>query len=511
MIEQPWGLIYSSIITVLSSRPIVHTREHRLFKAPHQVRQLTHIDLHCGQPILPDMADEAYIASEYSAEQERRLRELGLRRISWDELIDRLQADLARATSRTKNKPAADPWHKALAKMFLFLFRSQGKSDIVSQKRLKTMAIIPLIGVNQWTGTPVGSNLPNVYFACTDQIPIPESVPLRILNKYASRNGIRRAFYRYLGVEECPKELVFAEIRRLHSLPRHPLAKERFAELQYLFHFHENPSQLKDWVMIPTSGDGTSAEKTSKSWYFPSQEKYDMNQLIPLMKREEVRDVMTFMPTYLVEFVPLSVIVRNKTWKTWLKDLTNAETCPRLTQKINNTTSLSSEMLAVLRYSPFKFLATLNTHRAVYQDAIDLVHDELSDCEVPCMGGTFVPLCETYLPTTDILRTLSEFGLPTTTVDILQLPGTVLTDVVRQECRFLKHFGVRLVPDLNFFLIILHCLTEKENVSLDIVKQVYMSISDHARTKDFDTLRYVLSSASLLYILTNVQNILCRI
>jgi hypothetical protein len=82
MMENPWGLMYSSIITVLSSRLIVHTREHRSFKAPHQVRQLLDINFHCGQPILPDMADEAYIASEYSTEHKKRLRELGLRAIS---------------------------------------------------------------------------------------------------------------------------------------------------------------------------------------------------------------------------------------------------------------------------------------------------------------------------------------------------------------------------------------------------------------------------------------------
>jgi hypothetical protein len=499
--ENPWGLMYSSIITVLSSRLIVHTREHRSFKAPHQVRQLLDINFHCGQPILPDMADEAYIASEYSTEHKKRLRELGLRAISYDELVDRLHADLEQVISRTMTKLAADPWHEALAKMFLPLFASQDRSDIVSQQRLKTMAIIPLIGFNRWTGTPTGSKLPNVYFAYTDQVPIPESIPLRILNKYASTNTIRRAFYKALGVEECPKELVFAEIRRLHSLPRHPLAKERLAELRYLFHFHENPSQLKDWVMIPTREDGTIAEKTSKSWYFPSQERYDMYQLVRV-RTDEVREVITFMPPNLVDYVPLSVIVRNKTWKMWLKDLTNAETRPRLTQKIKNTTMLSSEMLAVLRYSPFEFLATLKTHWTAYQDAIDLVHNEMIDCKVPCAGGAFVPLCETYLPTTDILDTLSQFGLPTTTIDILQLPGEVLTDVKRQEWRFLEHFGVQSEPDLSFFLIALNNLTEKEDVRLDIVKQVYASISDHAKTKDFDNLRYATSLIPLSYPLT---------
>jgi hypothetical protein len=466
------------------------------------VRDLDQSKLHCGEPILPDLPDEIYIASEYSTEQKKRLGELGLRRISWNALIDRLQADLARATSRTRNKPAADPWHEALAKMFLPLFDSQDRVDINPQQRLKAMAIIPLIGVNQWTGTPVGSKLPNVYFAYTDQIPIPESVLFKILNKYASTNTTRQAFYKALAVEECAKELVFAEIKRLHTLFRHPLAKERFAELQYLFHFHESPSQLKDWVMIPSSEDGTSAENTSKSWYFPSREEYDMYQLIPVMKREEVRDIMTFMPTNLIDFVPPSVKARNWTWKTWLVYLTNAQTRPRLTQKINNTTSLSPEMLAVLKHSPYKFLATLKTHWTVFQDSIDLVHDKLSDCEIPCIGGAFVPLYETYLPTSDILDTLSKFGLPSTMVDILQLPGAVLTDVTRQDWRFLEHFGVRSEPDLNFFLVALGYLTEKEDISLDIVKQIYTNISDHAKTKDFNTLRYVSSSVSLPYLLT---------
>jgi hypothetical protein len=51
-------------------------------------------------------------------------------------------------------------------------------------------------------------------------------------------------------------------------------------------------------------------------------------------------------------------------------------------------------------------------------------------------------------------------------------------------------------------LIALNNLTEKEDVRLDIVKQVYASISDHAKTKDFDNLRYATSLIPLSYPLT---------
>jgi hypothetical protein len=500
MMEHPWNSIYLSITRDLRLIPAIQTGEHKSFRVPVQLRNLDQSQLHCGLPILPDMEKELYIASEYSMEHKKRLGELGLRAISWAELIDRLEADLARATSRTKNKPAADPWHEAFAKMFLPLFASQDSSDVVLQQRLKNMAIIPLIGSNEWIGIPVGSKSSIAYFPYTKQIPIPKSLSLPLLDSLASTNITRRAFYKALGVEECPKELVLMEIQKLHqNMFRH--SSSPYAELQYLFYFHENPSQLKDWVKIPTAG-GFLVAKTLKSWYFPSQEEYDMYQLIPEKKRIEVRDVITFMPISLMNFVPAKVLVRNKTWKEWLESVIGARSCPRLTQKINDTTSLSPEMLAILKYNPLKFLATLKAHRIWYQNSIDLVHGDLSECEVPCTDSTFVPLCETYLPTTDIFDTLSHFGLPTTTVDILQLPDTVLTDVTRQEWQFLEHFGVRSEPDLSFFMAALSQSSIEENITFSAIKRVYASISEHAKTKDFDTLQYV----GLQYILTKYSS-----
>jgi hypothetical protein len=485
---RPWKSLFFSITNALSTLPIVQTRGKRLFKAPTEVRALVLSTLHLGQPILPDLADEQYIAHGYSEKHRERLKELGMPAISFSEMIDRLQADLVRLPSKTKTMAATDPWHEAFASMFLPLFESSTSPEITLQRRLQRLAVIPLIAPNQWAGAAGDSKSSKVYFAYTDKIPIPESISLKLLDKHASVNPTRKAFYKALGVEECPKELVFAEIKKLHRNPSHE-AKE--PELRYLFYFHENSSQLKDWLQIPAGGVSLSAKETSRSWYFPSQAEHDLYQLIPASKQKDIRDIAVFLSPALVEFVPSSVRVGKRTWNTWLKALTDAENRPRLTQCKGTSTSLSPEILAVLKYNPAKFLATLKAHWTSYQESVNLVREELGKCQVPCQDRTLASLSETYLPTSDIFDRLSGFNLPETTVDILQLPVSILTNATCQDWRFLELFGVRSQPDLHFFTKALSQLTNEETVFFDAVKQVYRGISDHVKAKDFDNIRYV--------------------
>jgi len=484
--------LYDSIIASLQSRWIVQTRNKRLFKLPHAVRQVPNLATHGGEPLFEDLTDEYYIASEYASRHRQSLLDLGVFDLSWNDLLDLLQADLSRGSelSRLKRTPSDDPWHRSFANAFLPMLSFGAPQSTV--KRLKTLAIIPLVRKNQWSGAPgYTKGAPkHVYFSFTNKVPVPHSVSLNLLNIFASSDNERKAFYKALGVEECPKKVVFAKIEDAHRMNiRRPVLEDpRFAELRYLYHYHKNPEELKSWVRLPVDGTFLEDEDTSKPWYFPSETEYDLYQLIPASKKRNVREVAIFLPQALLDFVAPTVSVRGKTWTAWLGELTDARNYPTLCERQDAT--LSFGLLAVLQYNPSMFLGTLKAHWGIYQHAADAVRADLQKRQILCRSGTTSSLQSTYLPTTAVLTMISQLNLPEKTFPILKIPGGNLTDVTYREWQFLEHFGVQSKPDLEFFKTALEYLADTDPVSFIDLLDIYRSIALMATIEDYEDLRY---------------------
>lgn len=483
--ERPWGSLYTTIVEMLSTQPVARTWESLQWKAPGQLRIVVPCAIHRGLPILPDLQDEIYLAPGYTARHVSRLRELKAADISWDELVDRLQGDLLRPGSRLKTTLAADSWHEAFADLFLRIFETDVTTMVRTKQRIRKLGIIPLINGRQWTGAP-GSSVggsEKVYFSYTDQTPIPDLFNLRLLERSASQNLTRKAFYKALGVEECTRGTVFAKIQERHQTQ--PQACDTIDDFQYLYHQCYESDDLKSWIWAPLT-TGTTIKAASKIFYLPTNGEFDMYQLLPSSNR-------CYLSKKLYDIEPSDILVNKESWRDWLARILSARSYPLLIGGPlgeRNVYELSSSLQAVLKHIPAKFLGTLRAHWRIYQTLVHLVEDDLRSRLVPCMSGTSALLELAYLPTIDIMNEISRLGIEVDTVQLLSVTEGTLDEATYRSWKFLEDFGVTSRPNLMFYKVAIESKAgQTVDVDINVVADIYLQMVRMATIEDHDHLR----------------------
>lgn len=483
--ERPWRTLYTSIIERLTVEPVAQTWERGQFKAPKLLRVVVPSARHRGKPILPDLPDELYLASEYTEHHVSRLKELRIDNISWNDAVDRLQADLLQPGSRLRTTPCKDSWHEAFADLFAPAFASDNKSMIATVRRIRNLAIIPLINGKQWSGAPEGvfGNVQKVYFAYTGSTPIPETISLRLLDRSASQNIKRRAFYKALGVEDCEKEMVFSKIRERHRT--RPQYFDTIADLQYMYHQRYDSDDLKSWVWAPLQS-GTATKAANKVFYLPSDGEFDMYQLVPLADR-------CYLSKILYDSEPPDVRVNEESWQKWLTRVFSATSHPLLIgnpSSSGNGHDLSPSLVIVLQDNPAKFLGTLRAHWSLYQRQAHLVAWDLRTRKVPCRSKSLLPLESTYLPTSEIINELARLGVKQSAIDLLDVSTGTLDEADYKSWRFLEDYGVDSKPGLHFYKnVICSKAGRNTDVEVGIIADIYQHMVRLVTIEDYDALR----------------------
>ena len=474
--EHIWKPLYDSIKSALQTQSFLQTREQRRFRRPNQVKRLRDCHLHGGLPILPDLPDEIYLAPEYAARYDKCLEDLGVDIISWDDIVNRLQADLTRTTSKVRTIKGDDPWHVAFAELFLEAFAAD--DNITIQQRIRKLAIIPLSRPNQWTGAPgVGrGGSDKIFFPYTKGTAIPETLSLRLLEKSATANIKRSKFYETLGIKRCSTATVCARIKELHCAVSAPWAPTD--HLRYLFYRHHRIVGTTNWVWVPLTND-LSAKASSCELYFPSAGEFDTYQL--LQTYTNVR----YLSSALVTAVSPTVRVNDITWATWLARTTGARYHPPLMSEL----SLSPSLKAVLIHAPKKFLSTLRSHWNEYGTDAHLVSQQLRECEVPCATGSLVALRETYLPTVAVMGAIHDLGLPVSAIPVLTLPEGRLDESSYRSWRFLKDFGAASKPDLAFYMLAVQDPSDGDAPDTKQIAEIYKNLVRLATVQDNDDIR----------------------
>jgi hypothetical protein len=130
---------------------------------------------------------------------------------------------------------------------------------------------------------------------------------------------------------------------------------------------------------------------------------------------------------------PADTSVKGWTWKTWLREATGALYHPALVRKIHSEITLSRNLSYVLKFNPEKFLGTLKAHWSEYQRDVSQVKSTLMECAVLCRSAHNLPLCETYLPTLELMGRLQELSVSDDSVPVLCLPDGDLDDDLHRE------------------------------------------------------------------------------
>jgi hypothetical protein len=231
--EAFWARLEQKIKELLKTRPILRPRSKGPLKLISQLKILSemHVDRH-GNPLIADLPEEIYIASEYEQFGNiGSLQKLGLRIISMDEMFARFQQDISSSWSVLKSPDTDEDWHTRAARLLLLPFKWENERLLA---QLRRMQMIPLVD-GTWTSILDG----DVFFPDTDGIQIPTDIELRIVDRKAINNGERKKLLTSLGVANASSQVIRQQIlkRYLNSSGAADL-ETSIAHLRYLYNTH---------------------------------------------------------------------------------------------------------------------------------------------------------------------------------------------------------------------------------------------------------------------------------
>lgn len=160
------------------------------------------------QPLVADLRDEElYLASEYDREALATLRSLGLKYMSYDDCLDRLDEDIASQNSKVRDC-TDQPWQSRLEIFLMRTLKSATKSVLA---RIMRMPLIPLAD-GTWTTRNHGA----VNFPDTAGVPIPTCLGLRLVDPKRIPNAKRQELLTMLGVTTCSPDTIRKMILEQH-------------------------------------------------------------------------------------------------------------------------------------------------------------------------------------------------------------------------------------------------------------------------------------------------------
>lgn len=476
-----WKSLRVDIIKMLKNTPCLRSWSETSLSRPSKLFWLLKIgrDEH-GQPLFRDLpGNEAYLSRKYAVNDFDLLERIGVMRIKFDILVEKVQYDLLLDDSRVRTFGMDQEWQTLAAKL-LTLMLMKGSEDVVSAvKRLK---LIPLQD-SRW----VSSEYPNVYFPTTDHTEIPTDLDLNLVSASAVSNQYRRILFAYLGVKEVdPTKVIPLIYSRYEAFPCAVNLPQNVCHLRYIYwHYPMTKEILDQRIFLLDKKDkrvhpNGSLFRGGEHMYFEEEEdNYGPKQLFqPYHAAGSSPSTgleVHFLNQAYVDAVPPEAISHGRSWRTWLAELAGVKTFPQLRDP--GTTALSREFRYLVSWRSTELLGLLKRHWPLYEPELtpSLV-DELKACRLVTRQG-INEVQSTFLPVKTLETIVSE--LKVTTFPFLVLPEP-LTAATEHDWFFLGRFGVKHDKDVHFYTECLKIIRQENKGSasevLESVFKVYESI-----------------------------------
>ena len=131
-----WNSMPTRIKAKLASPPLFWSRDKGGAKNVSQIAIVPNHFMHEQKPLFADLDKGLYLAEEYAPTDLPTLRYLGICTLSWDDMLDRIEADTAKGTrSQMQTKDPTDHWHSAFASSLLILLEQKSSSSAKSRNR----------------------------------------------------------------------------------------------------------------------------------------------------------------------------------------------------------------------------------------------------------------------------------------------------------------------------------------------------------------------------------------
>lgn len=478
-IEAFWEPLYSEIKMLLTNCKLLDPMSDGSLRLPSELRVLPMEFLHDEDPLFEDLEEDIYLSAIYEVADIEILEDLGLHKMSWDQMLDRLEADLKSQDSKMRSTELEDAWHTAVTGLIEKALEDDEDSPWL-RHRILDLDILPLQS-REWTSPSTATVTDPIYFPNLDEdlksLVIPQDLGLRSIHPKACVLPERKTVYQSLGISDCAGRVLVDEILRIHRQNSCGDLANTLSHFEILFWFGPQLTSTQRGDLRALTEN--SRVQRSSTLFFRSDKDCHTEELLEFTNIDDVEDCGFIHNEYLSSKVKGQYRYK-KTWEGWLESVAGVRYYPHLNGR-QNPSSLSPVLEAVLRDNSSLFVPTLQAHwissyKAVCNAFPDL-KSKISKCKVLCRNKKLEQLRKTFLPTKELLCESHQFGVKSL-LPILEL-GSGKNAADGEHWSLLQEFGVCCKPNLTFYLKVLLALQTPANdqeYNSKAVVDVYKSI-----------------------------------
>lgn len=477
-----WNGLLDDIVSRIKTIKTLRTRRSGQLGDIHSLRRLQSNWLDdAGSPLFDDLNAEVYAAKEYEVKDLSLLEPYGLKWLSADDRLARMEHDLGQPTgkSRMKNPFTGPQWHSLAAIMIQRLVATASPQSLA---RIRTLDIIPL---RDGTWTSINRNRRPIYFpCCRNGLEIPTDLPLSLVSPDASAVEDRYKLFELLGVQTATVE----EVQQLIFEAPIPILKTEAAllasvsNLKFLYSSHQDTSQgVESSTAIAKLFvfDHTMEVQLPhrQDVYLATSGSYEPRRLLQPTANQPDGCFVSFLHDQYSECPPETPAGLELTWSDWLERFLRVRRRLRLTSP-TSPENLSPELDYVRKFRSQCFIEALQHHWIL------LNHDDSSTpkflcnlraLNITCKDSRDYPLADTTLPLSE-LQAISSSYLGDSTISFLQIDETTHSASYHSKWGFLvNELGIRARDDVNFYLSILekNIEVQPQQVSYNKILSLY--------------------------------------
>jgi hypothetical protein len=431
----------------LSETPVLESRHGAKFRKLNEVKLLSRSFMdENDDPIIDDDKLDPYMSGNYPPTSSDVLKMYGLKNNNVKLVLKLLQRDLDSPNSRVKSY-RCEKWHSALSQILLNVERS----------RLQCFKMLPLRN-GRW----VSAETCTTFLPTTDGIPIPEGLPMSILDALAVSNTDRENLYMHLGASEPRISEVRACILGCYGPFSDTVGLEASrSHLHFLYKSHRAKNTKEDLKRIYIyDSNGHSSYTDSTDFFLRSTKPYGPYMLLGASTGSAGLEVNFLHPDYLKD-IPAALDTALPSWERWLHVTLGVRKRLRLVSR--NGATLSDTWKFVAEHRPEKLLGLLKYLWAYEGSDLskrpDLIasirHASARDLCSPRISSP-CSLQQTYLPLTTLRQECRRFLDESEEFPFLELEGFSSSLESSTGWMFLHSFFlVGKDQNLAFFLDIL--------------------------------------------------------
>lgn len=445
------------------------------------------------EPLFEDLPCEVYLSSKYHSSVQSFLQQLDVKTIDWRDMMNRIEADLDRSTSRMKASSTGESWHNRSAKLLM----PPLKNNWSIGNEIKDLLLIPLQD-GSWTSSKKGA----VYYPDNNGVPVPTDLGIRLVDRKSLQIASRKELFTILGLEHCvPKNVITGIVKRYYT--RVDLACS-VAHIRYLYWNLPENSRLLNFMIDLKDQNGDSVYRRYPTidlknsivddMYFDTDGQYEVRSILSVGQESDASLVEPFeihlLHTRYEKIADRKVTRHGLTWEQWLEAYADVRRVPRLVNS-RDPKKLSNLFQHIVQYHKDKIIGTLNAHWSNYKNLMsEEIVQVLRETTVPCENLTETPLERAYLPVPDLKELARDLGV-NDALPFVKLPSE-LKDEHPGQWVFLHRFGLGHEANLDFYLDTLTELVDNNcdsstKAKADLFK-VYCSIEEHAQGADRERL-----------------------